>query len=128
MNCFGVLVLSLATFYLNQLFEKESAAVMAFRVATQRPRQLGQLAVMYSIPLFVLALTLFAWHFHAPNTPIDIATLIVLSITVIASVYVIQLHRSAFAATFARAQRRRARKSESSTDAKRLQRYFTKYF
>jgi hypothetical protein len=44
LNFFGICVLSLATFYLNQMFEKHERYVMIYRLATQSFRKWGQLA------------------------------------------------------------------------------------
>jgi hypothetical protein len=63
LNFFAICVLSLATFYMHQMFEKQREGVLWYRLKTQSYRKYGQFAVIVSIPLFLIAVALYYAEF-----------------------------------------------------------------
>jgi hypothetical protein len=102
-NFFAICALSLANFYLSQLWEKRRLRVVHFRVMTQSYRQLAHHAIVASIPLFATGVALWAAHHWRPfapgalwNSPFEILALLVLLATIGAVVATIHVHRNAF--------------------------------
>lgn len=108
LNFFGLVALSLANFYLAQLWEKNRAAVIQFRVRTQFYRQAAHLAVVVSVPLFALAVACWAGHHWSPLAPVEALALAALLATVVAVLVTISAHRSAFLAALRPRRRRHA--------------------
>jgi hypothetical protein len=105
-NFFAICALSLANFYLSQLWEKRRLRVVHFRVMTQSYRQLAHHAIVASIPLFATGVALWAAHHWRPfapdalwNSPFEILSLLVLLGTIGAVVATIHVHRNAFVHT-----------------------------
>lgn len=113
-NFFAICALSLANFYLAQLWEKRRAHVVQFRVMTQNYRQLAHHAIVASIPIFATGVAFWAAHHWRPlapgaiwSSPLEVLALLVLFGTIGLVVATIHAHRSAFVHTLLTPARRR---------------------
>ena len=119
------------------MMEKQSNYVMIYRVTTQRYRKNGQIAVIVSVPLFLLGIALLVgdqWLARAARwSLLEASTVAVLGATWLAVVGAIVAHVRSFARIYAVAERREGAQQRHQQHQQRennatVKRFETKYW
>jgi hypothetical protein len=107
LNFFGICALSLANFYMAQLWEKQRSTVTRFRVSTQRQRQFAHQAIVISVPMFAAAVACFYVSRVTLSVaePLELIAVAALLLTVVAVLFTIRTHQRAFVASLLHQQR-----------------------
>jgi hypothetical protein len=107
LNFFGICALSLANFYMAQLWEKQRSTVTRFRVSTQRHRQFAHQAIVISVPIFAAAVACFYVSRVTLSVlaPLELVAVAALLLTVVAVLFTIRTHQRAFVASLLHQQR-----------------------